>query len=148
MSVGLLFNAGCKAPLDFYMSVFPDAELTREFNGPHGELVAASIRMRGVDFVLISGGPECEHSVAASYMIYTKDQAETDYFWDRLSAGGEQSYCGWLSDQFGVWWQVTPTRLTELTANGTPEQAQAAFGAMMKMQKIIIADIEAAAANV
>ena len=107
-------------------------------------IFAAAIRLRGTEFVLISGGPECEHSVAASYMIRTHDQAETDYFWNRLSEGGEESYCGWLRDKFGVWWQVTPSRMDELTTTGTPAQAQAVFQAMMGMQKIIIADLEAA----
>jgi predicted 3-demethylubiquinone-9 3-methyltransferase (glyoxalase superfamily) len=83
-----------------------------------------------------------------SFVIDCADQAEVDYYWDRLVAGGEESQCGWLKDRFGVSWQVVPRRLEELLSDPQPARATAATKAMLGMRKIVIAEVEAAAERV
>jgi predicted 3-demethylubiquinone-9 3-methyltransferase (glyoxalase superfamily) len=84
-------------------------------------------------------------SEAISFSVACQDQSETDYYWDNLVAGGEASQCGWLKDRFGLSWQIVPNRLLELMADPNPARAEAATKAMLGMQKIVIADLEAAA---
>ncbi len=139
-----LFNQGAAEPVELYLSVFKDSSLLTTMPDGQGGLIAANIKLNGMEFLLISGGPECQHSLASSYMIMCDSQDEIDYYWNALSEGGETSYCGWLRDKFGVSWQVTPRRMNELTSSGTPAQAQAVFQAMMGMTKFVIADLEAA----
>ena len=80
-----------------------------------------------------------------SFSISCRDQAEVDYYWDSLADGGEESMCGWLKDRFGLSWQIVPTRLNELLSDPDGARAQAASQAMLRMQRIVVADLEAAA---
>jgi predicted 3-demethylubiquinone-9 3-methyltransferase (glyoxalase superfamily) len=83
-----------------------------------------------------------------SFSVACADQSEVDYYWDNLVAGGQESMCGWLKDRFGLSWQIVPTRLEELLADEDPARAQAAMNAMLGMRKIVIAELESAAASV
>jgi predicted 3-demethylubiquinone-9 3-methyltransferase (glyoxalase superfamily) len=94
----------------------------------------------------INGGPQFTFDEAVSFMITCADQAEVDHYWERLlEGGGQESMCGWLKDRFGLSWQVVPTRLFELLSDPDPARAQAASQAMLGMQRIVVADLEAAA---
>jgi predicted 3-demethylubiquinone-9 3-methyltransferase (glyoxalase superfamily) len=109
-------------------------------------VVAADWTMNGLRFRGINGGPVYAHfTEAISLSVSCADQGEVDYYWDNLVAGGEPGQCAWLKDRFGLSWQIVPDRLTELLSDPDPARANAATRAMLGMQKIIVADVEAAA---
>jgi predicted 3-demethylubiquinone-9 3-methyltransferase (glyoxalase superfamily) len=92
----------------------------------------------------LNGGPEFKFNEAVSFSVDCKSQEEIDYFWEKLSAGGEQGPCGWLKDKYGLSWQVNPTILSEMLIDPDPRKANRVMEAMLKMKKIIIADLEKA----
>ena len=140
---------------EFYVGVFPGAELGRVFRAPGdspsgstGDILSVDFTILGTPFVALNGGPDFTFSEAVSFVILTEDQAETDYYWSALTAdGGEESVCGWLKDKYGLSWQVTPRRLLELTQHDDAGIGARSFAAMMTMKKIDIAALEAAAAS-
>ena len=137
----LWFEKDADEAAAFYVSVFKDAEITGGMPG-----MTVSLRLFDQDVVLLNGGPQFPQTEAFSFVIDCESQDEVDYYWDALTAdGGEESMCGWLKDKYGVSWQVTPRRLLELVQDPDPARAQRAQAAMMKMQKIVISDLEAAA---
>jgi predicted 3-demethylubiquinone-9 3-methyltransferase (glyoxalase superfamily) len=147
----LWFNGKLEEAATFYASVFPNssvgqfARYTDAGPGIPGEVVSGSFVLDGTTFIGINGGPEFPFSEAVSFVIECADQDEVDYYWDRLVAGGEASQCGWLKDRFGLSWQVVPSRLHELLGDPDPARAKAATTAMLGMQKLVIAQLEAAA---
>ena len=150
----LWFNGNLEEAATFYASVFPNssveefARYTEAGPGTPGAVVSGTFVLDGTRFIGINGGPEFPFSEAVSFVIDCADQAEVDYYWDRLVAGGEESQCGWLKDRFGVSWQVVPERLHELLSDPQPARATAATKAMLGMRKIVIAEVEAAAERV
>ena len=150
----LWFDGQAEQAAELYVSVFPDSRITSVSRygpgmpGPmkEGDALTVEFVLDGTAFTGLNGGPQFTFSEAVSFQIACADQAETDHYWDRLTAdGGEESQCGWLKDRFGVSWQVVPTRLVDLMADADPVRAQAAVQAMLTMRRIVIADIEAAA---
>ena len=147
----LWFNGNLEEAASFYASVFPNssveefARYTEAGPGTPGAVVSGTFVLDGTTFIGINGGPEFPFSEAVSFVIDCADQAEVDYYWDRLVAGGEESQCGWLKDRFGVSWQVVPRRLDELLSDPQPARAAAATKAMLGMRKIVIAEVEDAA---
>jgi predicted 3-demethylubiquinone-9 3-methyltransferase (glyoxalase superfamily) len=147
----LWFNGNLEAAATFYVSVFPNSSLeefaryTEAGPGTPGTVVSGTFVLDGTTFIGINGGPEFPFSEAVSFVIDCADQAEVDYYWDRLIDGGEESQCGWLKDRFGLSWQVVPRRLHELLSDPEPARATAATKAMLGMRKIVIAEVEAAA---
>ena len=135
----LMFNQGAEEAVAFYLSLFPNSKLKTEERWPDGKHLASTFELDGVEFLAISGGPECAFTMANSYTINCDTQAEIDRYWNSLCEGGETHACGWLTDRFGVVWQVQPAWFGEKMKNGTPAQAQAMFGAMMEMIKIDMA---------
>ena len=104
--------------------------------------------LNGQKFIALNGGPQFQHSEAISFQIPCADQDEVDYYWNRLTEGGDEGPCGWLHDKFGVSWQVVPTRVIELLGDPDPERAKRASEAVYStMGKIEIARIEAAASG-
>jgi predicted 3-demethylubiquinone-9 3-methyltransferase (glyoxalase superfamily) len=101
--------------------------------------------LNGTRFIGINGGPQFPFSEAVSFTIDCKDQDEVDYYWNRLTDGGQESQCGWLKDRFGLSWQIVPVRLYELLSDPDPALATAATLAMYGMRKIVIADLDEAA---
>jgi predicted 3-demethylubiquinone-9 3-methyltransferase (glyoxalase superfamily) len=140
-------NNVCEA-VEFYTSVFPNSSIEKlacysEVGpGEPGEVAYATFVLDGQRFLGLNGGPAFSFDEAVSFMIGCKDQDEVDYYWDRLSDGGQESQCGWLKDRFGLSWQVCPDRLLELTTDPDPARAAAATKAMHGMRKIIIAELE------
>src|SRR5690349_1409474 len=103
-----------------------------------GSVITAHIDILGQRFMLLNGGPQFKFNESVSFVVNTKDQAETDHYWTSLiSGGGEESMCGWLKDKFGVSWQITPTRLGELMGGSDKAGAKRAMEAMLKMRKLV-----------
>ena len=149
----LWFDDDLEQAIDFYASVFPDAEVhhvTRYGDaGPDepGSMMAAEWTVNGLRFKGINGGPaHAGFTETISFAIDCADQAEVDRYWRALTAdGGEESMCGWLRDRFGLSWQVVPRRLYALLSDPDPARARAVAGAMFTMQRIVVADLETAA---
>ena len=150
----LWFRDDIEEAAQFYVSVIPDSRVDQVWrspadtpSGPAGMAITATVTLRGQKFLLLAGGPvDFAFNESVSFVIETADQAETDRLWDGLIAGGgEPSMCGWLKDRYGVSWQITPTRLNELTSDPDPERARRAMEAMLTMGKIEIAALERAA---
>ena len=124
------------------------SEVGREIHGHEpGSVMTLEFELDGQSFTALNGGPLFRFTEAISFQVFCEDQAEVDYYWERLSEDGDPTaqQCGWLKDKFGLSWQIIPTRLYELLSDPDPARAQAAGAAMMQMQKIVVADMEAAA---
>jgi predicted 3-demethylubiquinone-9 3-methyltransferase (glyoxalase superfamily) len=147
----LWFDHDLEEAATFYTSVFPNSHI-EGFNrctdagpGEPGSVLSGSFVLNGTRFIGINGGPQFPFSEAVSFTISCKDQDEVDYYWNRLTDGGEESQCGWCKDRFGLSWQIVPDRLYELVSDPDPARATAATKAMYGMRKIVIADLERAA---
>jgi predicted 3-demethylubiquinone-9 3-methyltransferase (glyoxalase superfamily) len=150
LSTCLWFDTQAEEAANFYVSLFDDAEVTevhRLDGTPSGDNVAlVFFRIANMEFKAINGGPQFPFTEAVSIYIGVEDQAEVDRLWDALTAdGGEEGQCGWLKDKFGLSWQVIPDRMGELLSDPDPERSQRAMQAMLKMQKIDLEVMEAAA---
>ena len=138
----LWFDNNVPEAVAFYQSVFPNAkvEVVNDF--------MASFELEGQKFNALNGGPKYKFNEAISFFISVETQQEVDYFWDKLTAdGGEESRCGWLKDKFGLSWQVVPKVLSRYLSDPDRNKADRAMQAMMKMQKIVIADLDKAYAG-
>ena len=140
----------------FYTAIFRNSKIGRisrysevgqEFHHrPAGSVMTVDFELDGVPFTGLNGGPVFRFNEAISLQVFCKDQAEVDYYWDRLGQGGDPTaqQCGWLKDKFGVSWQVVPERLAELVADQTKPGPKRAMAAMLKMKKIDLATVEEA----
>jgi predicted 3-demethylubiquinone-9 3-methyltransferase (glyoxalase superfamily) len=140
----LWFNNNAEDAVDFYISVFKDSRRLEDMHNPEGhpfpeKVLTIAFELDGQRFVALNGGPMFKFTEAISFVIRCDSQAEVDNYWEKLSAGGMTSQCGWLKDKFGLSWQVVPARLPELIKN--PKAMQA----MLKMTKLDIAELERAA---
>ncbi|HXT51597.1 MAG TPA: VOC family protein [Thermoanaerobaculia bacterium] len=148
----LWFDKNAEEAAKFYAATFPDSRVGKVTRAPDdypsgkkGDVLTVEFTVLGMPFVGLNGGPEFHFDEAVSFMVYTDDQEQTDRYWNAIvSNGGSESVCGWCKDRFGLSWQITPRRLTELIADPDPQTAKRAFDAMMEMKKIDIAAIEAA----
>lgn len=148
----LWFNKNAEEAAHFYAETFPDSRIDSIDRAPGdypsgkaGDVLVITMTILGMPFMLLNGGPEFRFDEAVSFQVSTEDQEETDRYWNALiSGGGEESVCGWCKDRFGLSWQITPKRLTDLMAEKNPAKSKAAFEAMMKMRKIDIAALDAA----
>ena len=115
---------------------------------PAGTVMTVEFELDGQRFVGINGGPEFKFDEAVSFEISCETQDDVDYYWDRLSEGGEEGQCGWLKDRYGLSWQVVPTGMEEVFADPDPQRARRAMEAMLKMGKLDIAALRNAADGV
>ena len=137
---------------EFYASVFPDSSVGKvnkapgDFpSGKEGDELTVEFTVLGRAFVGLNGGPIFKPNEAVSFMVLTEDQDETDRYWNAITQnGGQESECGWCKDKWGFSWQITPRVLLEATTSSDEAAAKRAFAAMMTMQKIDVAKIEAA----
>ncbi len=143
----LWFDGKAEVAAAFYASVFPNSDFNVAHRNPDGSALVVSFSINGLKFAALNGGPHYQFSPATSFMIHCDDQAEVDHLWDSLVEGGAAMACGWLTDKFGVTWQIVPVRFFELLDAGTPAQTQAVMGAMMQMVKFDVAGLEAAFAS-
>ena len=145
----LWFNGTAREAARRYLEVFDDAELlSGSLDRPDGEPVptwsTTEIRLGSLKLMLFDAGPEFPFTEAVSLFVPCETQEEVDRLWDELGEGGEHGRCGWLTDRFGVSWQIVPTMLGEVLGDPDPAKAAAAQSAMMTMSKLVIADLIAA----
>ena len=138
----LWFDTEAEEAAEFYVSVFGDGRLLGVTRYPEdapreaGMVMTVEFELRGQRFVGINGGPQFKFDEAVSFEISCEDQAEVDYFWEKLGEGGEHGQCGWLKDRYGLAWQVVPKGMDEVFSDPDPERARRAMQAMLKMSKL------------
>jgi predicted 3-demethylubiquinone-9 3-methyltransferase (glyoxalase superfamily) len=147
----LWFDTQAEAAAQFYTAIFPNSKLGRvarygvEGPGPAGSVMTIEFVLDGQAFVGLNGGPLFKFTEAVSFVVDCADQQEIDYYWERLGAGGAYSRCGWLKDRFGLSWQVVPKILTEAASGPDRAKAGRVMQAMMTMDKLDVAALQAAA---
>jgi predicted 3-demethylubiquinone-9 3-methyltransferase (glyoxalase superfamily) len=147
----LWFDTQSEEAAEFYCSVFPNSKITNVSHygeaGPReaGMVLTVDFVLDGQEFTAINGGPDFTFDEAISFLINCEDQEEVDYYWAKLSEGGEEGPCGWLKDKFGLSWQVIPAALEQLLTDSDEARAQRAMKAMLAMGKIDVAALYAAA---
>jgi predicted 3-demethylubiquinone-9 3-methyltransferase (glyoxalase superfamily) len=138
----LWFDTAAKEAADLYTSIFPHSRITNVSQGPDGQVFTVNYEILGESYIALNGGPQFTFNAAFSIFVNCDGQEEVDYYWDAfIQSGGTPGNCGWLTDKFGVSWQIVPKQLGEALSQPDPEKAAAAMGAMMKMSKIIIAEL-------
>lgn len=150
-TVCLWYEGGAEEAARFYAKTFPDSSVGAVHRAPGdypsgkaGDVLTVDFTVMGIPCMGLNGGPEFKQSEAFSFQVATKDQAETDRYWDAIVGnGGAESTCGWCKDRWGLNWQITPRVLTDALAKGG-DVAKRAFDAMMEMGKIDVAKIQAA----
>ena len=151
-TICLWFDQDAEDAARFYAKTFPDSAVGKVFRAPgdypsgkQGDVLTVDFTVCGIPCVGLNGGPEFKHNEAFSFQIATDDQAETDRLWNAIVGnGGQESACGWCKDKWGLSWQITPRALVDAICDPDPAAAKRAFDAMMTMEKIDIATIEAA----
>ena len=142
----LWFDGNGEDAAEFYVSLLPDSSIDA-VSRPEADkpAVVVELSLAGTPYMFLNGGPQYKLSPAASIVVRTADQEETDRLWSALVAdGGQESRCAWLTDRFGVSWQIVPDALPRLLGSDDSDAAGRAMQAMMKMRKIDIAALEAA----
>lgn len=140
----LTFNDQAEEAVTFYTSVFENSRIlsTTRYGeagpGPKGSLMSANFELAGQQFIALNGGPSFSFAQGISLFVNCETQEEVDRYWERLSEGGEKGPCGWLTDKFGVSWQVVPRILGELLNDEDPEKAKRVMNAMLQMSKLEI----------
>src|SRR6266487_2532907 len=150
----LWFDSEAEEAAKFYVGIFKDSKIGRiarygeeaaEKTGrPAGSVMTVEFELEGQEFVALNGGSIFKFTEAVSFVVNCETQEEVDYFWSKLSAGGEESRCGWLKDKFGLSWQVVPTVLIEMLADKDTAKAKRVMHAMLQMDKIEIPTLEKA----
>ena len=151
-TICLWYDRDAEAAAKFYAKTFPDSSVGAVHRAPgdfpsgkKGDVLTVEFTVMGIPCLGLNGGPQFKQNESFSFQVATDDQAETDRYWNAIVGnGGQESQCGWCKDKWGLSWQITPTVLTKAITNSDPAAAKRAFDAMMTMQKIDIAKIEAA----
>jgi predicted 3-demethylubiquinone-9 3-methyltransferase (glyoxalase superfamily) len=150
----LWFDSEAEDAARFYVSAFDNARISRisrygnegfEVHGrPEGSVMTVEFEIEGQKFTALNGGPHFKFSEAISFQVPCETQEEIDYYWQRLSAGGQIQECGWLKDRFGLSWQIFPAALPNMLSDSDPAKAARAMRAMLSMKKLDIAELRAA----
>jgi predicted 3-demethylubiquinone-9 3-methyltransferase (glyoxalase superfamily) len=153
----LWFDDRAEEAVRFYVSIFPNSRIgnitrygeaaARAAERPEGSVMTIAFQLDGQDFVAINGGPAFTFSPAISFVVGCRTQEEVDEFWEKLSDGGQTQQCGWLTDRFGVSWQITPVALWEMIEDEDTNKSEQAMRAMLEMDKLDIARLEEAYAG-
>ena len=134
--------------MNFYVSIFKNSKVLGVTPGPNGIASSVNFELEGQEFIGLNAGPQFKFNESISFLVDCKSQAEVDELWEKLTAdGGEESMCGWLKDKYGLSWQIIPTALGEMLGDSDPEKAGRVMQAMLKMQKIEVAELERAYAG-
>jgi predicted 3-demethylubiquinone-9 3-methyltransferase (glyoxalase superfamily) len=148
----LWFDTEGEEAAQFYTSVFPNSRVgtvTRYGSAgprPEGTVMTVGFELDGQEFVALNGGPEFGFNEAVSFQVLCDTQKEVDHYWEALSAGGEQGPCGWLKDRYGLSWQIVPKALFELLSDPDDARSQRVMEAMLGMGRIVVDELERAAA--
>jgi predicted 3-demethylubiquinone-9 3-methyltransferase (glyoxalase superfamily) len=149
----LWFDGKAEEAMNFYVSIFKNSKagkVTRFGEGgpaPKGTVMTASFQLEGQEFTALNGGPHYQLTPAISFFVSCQTQAEVDDLWEKLSAGGQKLRCGWLTDKFGVTWQIVPSILGELLHDKDPVKSKNVMQAMLQMEKIDIQRLKEAYAQ-
>jgi predicted 3-demethylubiquinone-9 3-methyltransferase (glyoxalase superfamily) len=145
----LWFDNNAGEAIEFYLSVFKDAKIVNATRygkggpGPEGAIMTATFQLYGQEFMALNGGPMFKFTEAISLFVKCDTQEEIDEFWEKLSAGGAKSRCGWLKDKYGLSWQIVPTALGEYLGRDAAT-SQRVMGALMQMDKLDIKGLKKA----
>ena len=140
----LWYDGQAEEAVNFYVSIFKNSRIVSMARygeagpGPKGSVMTAAFQLEGQDFVALNGGPQYKFTPAISFVVSCETQAEVDELWEKLSAGGRKDRCAWLTDKFGVSWQIVPTILSKLLQDKDPEKVKRVMKAMLQMDKIDI----------
>ena len=146
----LWFDTQAEEAVNFYTSVFKNSKIgaTSRYGeagpGPVGSVMIMEFEIDGQKFTALNGGPIFKFTPAISFFVNCTSQEEVDYYWEKLSEGGEKSQCGWLVDKYGISWQIVPTILGQLMSDPDAEKARRVTQAMLKMTKLDIAVLQQA----
>lgn len=146
----LWFDGRVEEALAFYTAIFEDSRVISITHfgeagpGPKGDILTATFELAGQTFTIINGGPGFPHSPAMSLLVNCADQAEVDRLWEQLSDGGRTGQCGWLTDRFGVQWQITPVALEAMMLDEDEARVERVTRAMLAMTKLDLATLERA----
>lgn len=147
----LWFEKEAVEAVEFYTSVFPDSRIKHMatlYETPSGTVVSLTFELCGQEFMAISAGPYFTFNEAVSFVVHCEDQAEVDYYWDKLTSnGGQESMCGWLKDKYGLSWQIVPVAMGEIMNAEDPAAAARVTQAILQMRKLDIAALERARAG-
>ena len=134
----LWFDKQAEEAMNYYVSVFKNSKVI------NASPQMVQFELDGQEFIGLNAGPQYKFNEAVSMFVNCEDQAEVDYFWDKLSAVPEAEQCSWCKDKFGLSWQIVPKQLGELMSDPDPKKSQRVVQAMLKMKKIVVADLQKA----
>ncbi len=140
----LWFYNNAEEAVAFYLSVFPDGRVESKMPRPNGAVLGLNFTLLGQDFIALNGGPHFSFTPAISMFVDCDTQDQVDDLWTKLTAGGAEQKCGWLTDRFGLSWQIVPKALGEMLQDQDRARAGRVFNAMMDMVKLDIAGLKAA----
>jgi predicted 3-demethylubiquinone-9 3-methyltransferase (glyoxalase superfamily) len=146
----LWFDTQAEEAAKFYTSIFKNSKLGHiSYYGddaplPKGTVLTVTFTLDGQEYMALNGGPEFKFNEAVSFMVNCKTQDEIDYYWDKLTAGGQEVQCGWLKDRYGVSWQIVPAGIATMISDKDPARADRVMQALMKMVKLDLAALERA----
>ena len=146
----LWFDGNAEEAMNFYTSIFKNSKIGRITRygdagpGPKGAVMSGTFQLDGQEFMALNGGPQFKFTEAISFFVNCETQEEVDELWEKLSAGGQKSRCGWLKDKYGLSWQIIPSALGEMLGDKDPEKSRRVMKAMLQMDKIDIKGLEQA----
>jgi predicted 3-demethylubiquinone-9 3-methyltransferase (glyoxalase superfamily) len=144
------FNGKAEEAMNFYVSVFKNSKVlgvTRYGEagpGPKGAVMTANFELNGQEFVALNGGPQFTFSPAISFVAHCESQQEVDELWGKLSEGGREDQCGWVTDKYGLTWQVIPVALIQMLSDKDARKSKSVMQAMLQMKKIDIPTLKRA----
>jgi len=146
----LWFDGNAEEAVNFYVSIFKDAKILNLSRygeagpGPKGTVMSATFQLQGQEFIALNGGPQFKFTPAISFFVHCQTQEEVDELWEKLSAGGRKDRCGWLTDKYGLSWQIVPDVLGKMLNDPDREKSKRVMTAMLQMDKIEIKKLEQA----
>lgn len=139
----LWFDTQAEEAMNFYLAIFKNGKVLN-VHRVNGQVFTVSFELQGQNFMALNAGPKFKFTEAISLFVSCDTQEEVDELWEKLSAGGEKSRCGWLKDKYGLSWQIIPKALGQLMSDADPKKSQAVMQAILKMNKIVIEDLQKA----